>query len=157
MNGVAELFIHLAHLPAVGDNRFSDGVKDHALSGPDQKLRTKFLLDAADPLRKSRLGQKVLVGNFCDVFRLIEIDQKLIVLFIHKAVTSLKYDTGLVYTESLLYLQFAPVCVKQVQRLQGLLSNEPEFMNPERQKLKNVGRRMFEFVVSVLISSKLVI
>ena len=49
MNGVAELFIHLAHLPAVGDNRFSDGVKDHALSGPDQKLRTKFLLDAADP------------------------------------------------------------------------------------------------------------
>ena len=83
MNGVAELFIHLAHLPAVGDDRFSDGVKDHALSGPDQKLRTKFLLDAADPLRKSRLGQKVLVSNLRDVFRLVKIDQKLVVLFVH--------------------------------------------------------------------------
>lgn len=141
MNGVAELFIHLAHLPAVGDDRFSDGVKDHALSGPDQKLRTKFLLDAADPLRKSRLGQKVLVSNLRDVFRLVKIDQKLVVLFVPKAVTSLKYDTGLVYTESLLYLQFAPVCVKQVQRLQGLLSNEPEFMNPERQKIKKCGQK----------------
>lgn len=87
INRISELLIHLAHLTAVGDNGFSHRVEDYAFPGTDEKDGTEFLLNAAKALCESGLSQKMLVSDLCDIFRFIEIDQKLIVLFIHKNVS----------------------------------------------------------------------